>query len=102
MTNTEATALSLAVVTAIAVIARSIPVALILPLLSTIALFCAFALAAFAWLRGIRRDGKRLTSWDVAGALALVGFAAAIMSSPETALAMFEQNSELTTASLIR
>lgn len=101
MTNTEATAASLAVVTTAAVIAKSIPVALLLPFLSIAAIGAGLALAGYAWLRGIQRDGERLTSWDVAGALALVGFAAAIMS-PESALAMFEQNSELTTASLKR
>ena len=59
------------------------PTALILPVLSLAAMASAAAVALLAWLGGAERHSNGVTSWDVAGALAFIGFAAGMMTGPE-------------------
>lgn len=57
-----------------------------LPIFATAVLAAAGILATFAWVRGIRRTGDRISAWDMAGACAFVGFAALVLSRPEQML----------------
>jgi hypothetical protein len=70
-------------------IALLAPPPLILPTASLALLALAGALALFAWRSGARRHSTSITSWDVAGALAFIAFAAAILSQPENVLVAF-------------
>lgn len=96
MTNTEALAALLATAASLSALALAIPAPLLLPALSAFAVTAAFAVAGYAWLRSVRQDQARLTAWDVAGGLVFIGFAAAMLSNPETVLTLFEPTSELT------
>ncbi len=102
MNITETAAASLVTATAIAVASTVLPPPLLLPAFSMTAVAGACAVGIYAWLRNSETRRDHLSSWDVAGGLAFVGFAAALMSNPEAALAAFDQASELTTASLSR
>ncbi len=93
MTNTEVTAASLATVVVLAAAATAIPAPLILPAFSIVAVVAALAIAFFAWLGTSTRETTAINSWDVAGGLIFAGFAAALLSNPETALPLFEQAS---------
>lgn len=66
-----------------------LPPPLVLPALGTTAFALAAATAAYAWLRRTPLGGPRITSWDVAGACAFIGFAAGILSTPEHVLQLF-------------
>jgi hypothetical protein len=59
------------------------PPALILPALSLAAMASAAAVALLAWLCGAERHSNGVTPWDVAGALAFIGFAAGMLTGPE-------------------
>jgi hypothetical protein len=49
------------------------------------------AVAALAgWLRGNKIDAARLTYWDVAGALTLVGIGATTLIDPEQLARLFD------------
>ena len=101
MTLAETAAASLVTATAIAVASTMIHPALLLPAFSIVAASAGFAAGFFAWLLGSEQRTTRVSSWDVAGGLMFVGFAAAMMSNPEAALAAFDQPA-LTTASITR
>ena len=73
----------------LAAIATLAPAPLILPIIGIICLITAAATALFAWRTGARRHSETVTVWDVAGALAFVGFAAAMLSKPENVLYAF-------------
>jgi len=65
-----------------------VPRPLWLPVLSLAAIGVA-ALAAFAaWLHGEREESVSVTLWDIAGAFAFVGCAAAMLSRPEALLGL--------------
>ena len=68
-----------------------VPPAAVLPAIS----FAAFAMAAIAvlaaWLRHAPRQGVSVTLWDVAGALVLIGCAAAMLTQPEHLVEIFGQ-----------
>lgn len=66
-----------------------IPVPLLLPVLSLAAMSIAAGAALFGWARQERWSGGRITSWDIAGAFALIGCAAGMLSQPENALQLF-------------
>jgi hypothetical protein len=67
-----------------------LPRPLVLPVLCLIAIAGAAVLSLVAWKRGSVRDATHVTLWDVAGALALVGCAAAMLSNPEQVLYLAE------------
>ena len=60
-----------------------VPRPLVLPVLCLVAAAGACALSFLAWKRGTIDNPQRVTTWDVAGAFAFIGCAAAIMSNPE-------------------
>jgi hypothetical protein len=62
---------------------------LILPAVSLSCVAAATGVALFAWCTHARRNAATITSWDVAGALALIGFAAAMLSKPENVIHAF-------------
>jgi hypothetical protein len=66
-----------------------IPGPLLLPVLSLAAMAIAGGAAVFGWARRERWDRDRITSWDIAGAFALIGCAAGMLSQPENALQLF-------------
>jgi hypothetical protein len=61
----------------------------VLPVASLLALAGASAVALFAWRCGVIRNSPRVTLWDVAGALALIGFAAGMLSEPDHVARLF-------------
>jgi len=81
-----------------AVFAWTLPFALVLPLFSVAAIAGAAAVASLAvslaWTqpRGPRqtRITSRITYWDIAGALTLVGIVAALLSDPEQVVPLME------------
>ena len=82
---------TLALLTALAAvpIVALIPFAprpLILPILSLVALAVAALAALIAWASSPRRGEDTITAWDVAGAFALIGCGAAMLSEPENVL----------------
>jgi hypothetical protein len=64
-------------------LASLLPRPLVLPTLCLIAVAGAGIASFVAWRRNTATDSRNVTAWDVAGALAFVGCAAAIMSNPE-------------------
>jgi len=60
---------------------------------STLLLIMAAAAALAGWLRGNKTDAARLTYWDVAGALTLVGIGAAVLVDPEQLAPLFDASS---------
>jgi hypothetical protein len=65
------------------------PGPLLLPVLSLAAMAIAAVAVLFGWARRERRNGDRITSWDIAGAFALIACAAGMLSQPENALQLF-------------
>jgi hypothetical protein len=70
----------------IALIAVAVPRPLVLPVLSIAAVAAAALAALYAWARGAGKRGDTLTAWDIAGACALIGCGAAMVSEPENVL----------------
>lgn len=70
-------------------VASLVPPALVLPVLSIAFLSAAGGLALIAWCIRSDRNSHKMTVWDLAGASAFIGFAAAILSTPENVLAAF-------------
>jgi hypothetical protein len=62
------------------------PRALALPVVCLLAIAGALFIATFAWWRGAISKPDRVSFWDVAGALALIGFAAGMLSEPDQVL----------------
>ena len=60
-----------------------LPRAMVLPTLCLMAIAGATVAAFVAWQRHSRWTSPRLTAWDVAGGLAFIACAAAILSNPE-------------------
>jgi hypothetical protein len=67
------------------------PPALALPAVSLMLVLAGFAVAARAYWAGRAAEVERLGPNDLAGALVLLGFAAALLSDAETALATIER-----------
>ena len=82
-------ALTFAAAVPLLAIAALTPSPLVLPVFSIVFLSLSGLAALFAWLSGARRHVNAITSWDVAGAFAFVGFGAAILSKPENVLYAF-------------
>ena len=66
-----------------------VPPLAVVPVVSLAAIAAAAVVALFAWYRGAERASSNITSWDVAGALAFLGFSAGILSGPEQVLQLF-------------
>jgi hypothetical protein len=64
------------------VLTSAVPRDLVLPVLCLIAVAGAAIASFVAWWRGSVRRPDRVTDWDIAGALAFVACAAAILSDP--------------------
>jgi hypothetical protein len=64
------------------------PRPLVLPILSLAAIAVAGLAALVAWAFPPRRGGDTITAWDVAGAFALIGCGAAMLSEPENVLSL--------------
>jgi hypothetical protein len=81
----QATLVALALATAmpLSLLAWTLPRALLLPVLCLVAVTAAAIAALFAWHRDAKRQSEQVTAWDVAGALVLIGCAAAMLSNSE-------------------
>jgi hypothetical protein len=64
---------------------------LVLPILSVASLAIAGFAALFAWWSGCERHSAQVTGWDVSGAFALIGCAAAMLSEPDSVLRALDQ-----------
>ena len=83
----------IAVAAAFAVLAGGVTAlssALVAPVASTLLLVMAAAATLAGWLRGNKIDAARLTYWDVAGGLTLVGIGAAALVDPEQLARLFD------------
>lgn len=83
----------IAVAAAFAVLAGGVTAlssALVAPVASTLLLVMAAAAALAGWLRRNKADAARLTYWDVAGGLTLVGIGAAALVDPEQLTRLFD------------
>jgi hypothetical protein len=83
----------IAVFAAFAVLAGAVtvlPNALVAPVASTLLLVMAVAAALIGWLREGGADVARVTYWDVAGALTLVGIGAAALVEPDQLARVFD------------
>ncbi|MGE0564524.1 MAG: hypothetical protein AB7O50_08425 [Pseudolabrys sp.] len=78
----------------ILIVAALVPRPAVLPVLSLAAMATAAAIAAVAWWRKAPRQVARVTSWDLAGALVLIGCAAAILTETEPLLELFGQRTK--------
>jgi hypothetical protein len=67
----------------------TLPSPLVLPMVGVLATLAAAVIALVAWLTA-QRITAALTYWDLAGALTLVGIVATLLSEPELALPLFE------------
>jgi hypothetical protein len=65
-----------------------LPRPLVLPTLCLIAIAGAGLAALVAWSRGVRFESPNITAWDVAGALAFIACASAILSNPEQVISL--------------
>jgi hypothetical protein len=66
-----------------------VPRIAVLPAISFAALAMAAVAALAAWLRRAPRHGVKVTLWDVAGALVLIGCAAAMLTEAEHLVELF-------------
>jgi hypothetical protein len=66
-----------------------VPRIAVLPAISFAALAMAAVAALAAWLRQAPRHGVKVTLWDVAGALVLIGCAAAMLTEAEHLVELF-------------
>jgi len=67
----------------------TLPAPLVLPAVGVLATLAAAAMAMMAWLT-VQPTALALTYWDVVGALTLVGIFATLLSEPELALPLLE------------
>ena len=56
---------------------------LLLPLISLVSLTCAAVAAVAAWWTSSARNSPQINLWDLSGAYAFTGFAAAMISDPQ-------------------
>jgi hypothetical protein len=73
-----------------AVFAWHLPFALVLPLFSVVVIGGAAAIAFLAWTQPLQPSAVRITYWDVAGALTLIGITAALLSDPDQVVPLME------------
>lgn len=72
-------------------LATLVPRPLVLPALCLIAIAGAGIAAFVAWRRGSVQESRDITAWDVAGGLAFVACASAILSNPEHVISLTMQ-----------
>jgi hypothetical protein len=80
------TLLAVAAAIPLLLFASFVPRPLLLPVLSLSALGCAAVLTLAAYWRRAPRHVESITLWDLAGAAALIGFAAGMLTGPEQIL----------------
>jgi hypothetical protein len=76
-------ALAAAAAVPLLLLASLLPPLLVLPVLSLAALAVAGGLSLAAWWRRAPRRADTITLWDLAGAAALIGFAAGMLTGPD-------------------
>jgi hypothetical protein len=81
-------AMTLLAAAPIVLVAVFVPRPLVLPVVSLIAIATAGLAALLAWLIQTQQRSNTLTTWDVAGACALIGCAAAMLSEPENVIGL--------------
>ncbi len=81
--------LTILAVAPIAVLVWLLPAAQVLPMFGLVSLAGAGAAALLAWCSGTARNSDGITLWDVAGALAFLGFAAGALSEPMQVVQLF-------------
>lgn len=69
-----------------------LPPALVFPVTALGLLLAACALAIIAWAAPPETGAARLVFWDTAGALTLIGLAAALFGEPEQAVALLDRD----------
>jgi hypothetical protein len=82
-THTKLAAMAAIAALPLVLLAALLPRPLVLPVLCLVAIAGAAVVSFVGWKRGSARDARHVTAWDVAGALVLVGCAAAMLSQPE-------------------
>jgi hypothetical protein len=80
------TLLAVAAAVPLLLLVSFVPRPLVLPVLSLSALGCAAVLALAAYWRHAPRHVEGITLWDLAGGIALIGFAAGMLTGPEQIL----------------
>jgi hypothetical protein len=73
----------------IALLVWLLPAAQVLPMFGLVSLAGASAVALLAWGTRATHDSDGITLWDVAGALAFLGFAAGALSEPMAVVQLF-------------
>jgi hypothetical protein len=84
-------ALAVAPISAGVLLLLQTPGGLVLPLLSSVLVVTGLVLAVAAYVRGMLIERVCVGPYEVAGALVFVGFAAALMTQTDQALAVFGQ-----------
>jgi hypothetical protein len=79
-------ALAVAAAVPLLLLTSFVPRPMVLPVLSLAAIGCAAALALASYWRRAPRHLETITLWDLAGAAALIGFAAGMLTGPEQIL----------------
>lgn len=74
--------------TPLSVLASVVPRPLVLPVLCLVAIAGALVASLIAWRRGVVRNAQHVTARDVAGVLAFIACAAAIMGDPNQVAAL--------------
>jgi hypothetical protein len=87
--RTGSIALEVSALTAVLVIAWLVLPSVFLPVLSLTSLAAAAGFGLYVRLRGTRRPMGGLSSRDLAGGLAFLGFAAGMLSKPDQILQLF-------------
>jgi hypothetical protein len=82
--------LAVAAAAPLLLLASLLPRPLVLPALSLAALACAALLSLAAYWRRSPRHVEHITLWDLAGAAALIGFGAGMLTGPEQILYFFD------------
>jgi hypothetical protein len=85
--------LAIAAAVPLLLLASFVPRPLALPVLSLAALGCAAVLALAAHWRRSPRHVESVTLWDLAGAAALIGFAAGMLTGPDQILYFVDHTS---------
>jgi hypothetical protein len=84
-----AAAITLAGASTACTLVWTLPAPLVLPAIGVLATLAAAGMALIAWLAAQQR-ASALTYWDIVGALTVVGVFAALLSDPELALPLLE------------
>ncbi len=80
-----------AIISTLPLVHLAMPPALALPAISLLLVLAGFVVGAYAYWTGRTSEDHRLGAKDVAGALVLLGFAAALLSDAELALAALDE-----------